>query len=62
MRLKKTFNFLQECRYVIDSEYRLFVSEEAIHSQILGGKYVACAGILKFDENGKIASRSHFFI
>ncbi len=50
----RTFDFLDECRYIIDENYRLFVSQTANHSQLVMGQYVLCAGIVKFDETGKI--------
>lgn len=49
-------NFFGEgLRYVIDEHGKTYIPDDDItHEKILGGQYIICAGMLKFNENSKI--------
>lgn len=51
--------FEEGFRFVIDKDFHIFITNEGNHVSILSGQYVLCAGILKFNEQGRIVFLSN---
>ncbi len=59
--LNSTNVFKEGFRYVVDENFNLYINNDktSVHTNLLGGQYVLCAGILNFNEDGKISYMSH---
>ena len=59
--LNSTNVFKEGFRYVVDEKFNLYINNDktSVHTNLLGGQYVLCAGILNFNEYGKIVYISH---